>query len=207
MSEGRFIVFEGLDGAGTTTQTGMLAASLRDNGRTCIETCEPTDLLLGKTLRTALRGQWGETGDGELNPGSVALLFAADRLDHLTRRVNPALEEGHVVISDRYVYSSMAYQGSLLEPQWVSTINILARRPHLTLYVRVSVETAMSRLSARGDAREIYEKEAMLRSVYEGYERLVSAGDFANLVVIDGEVSIAQVFAQVKSAVDRLFAN
>jgi len=207
MSHGRFIVFEGLDGAGTTTQTARLATFLRNNGRSCVETCEPTDLLLGRTLRTALRGQWGETGEGELNPGSVALLFAADRLDHLTRRVNPALEAGDIVISDRYVYSSMAYQGSLLEPQWVSTINSLARNPHLTLYVRVSVETAMSRLSARGDAREIYEKEAMLRSVYEGYERLVSTGEVANLVVVDGEVSIDQVFTQVRDAVEKLLAS
>lgn len=207
MSHGRFIVFEGLDGAGTTTQAARLAAFLRDHGRSCVETCEPTDLLLGRTLRTALRGQWGETGEGELNPGSVALLFAADRLDHLTRRVNPALEAGDIVISDRYVYSSMAYQGSLLEPTWVSTINGLARNPHLTLYVRVSVETAMSRLSARGDAREIYEKEAMLRSVYEGYERLVSTGEVANLVVVDGEVSIEQVFTQVRDAVEKLLAS
>jgi len=65
----------------------------------------------------------------------------------------------------------------------------------------------MSRLSARGDAREIYEKEAMLRSVYEGYERLVSTGEVANLVVVDGEVSIDQVFTQVRDAVEKLLAS
>ena len=77
MSDACFIVFEGLDGAGTTTQAARLATHLRTRGQAVLETCEPTDLTLGKVLRTALRGQWGEGGDGELHPGSVALLFAA----------------------------------------------------------------------------------------------------------------------------------
>jgi dTMP kinase len=189
-----------LDGAGTTTQAARLADHLRAQGQSVLETCEPTDLTLGKVLRTALRGQWGENGVGELNPGSVALLFAADRLDHLTRRVKPALNEGTTVISDRYVYSSMAYQGSLLEPAWVSTINGLARKPDLTLYVRVSVETAMSRLTSRGSDREIYEKEAMLQSVYDGYEGLVARGEMANLGIDD-------VFQQIRAAVTALMSE
>ena len=204
MSDAWFIVFEGLDGAGTTTQAARLANYLRTQGQSVLETCEPTNLTLGKVLRTALRGQWGDQGDGELNPGSVALLFAADRLDHLTRRVNPALEEGSTVISDRYVYSSMAYQGSLLDPDWVSTINGMARKPDLTLYVRVSVQTALSRLTSRGSDREIYEKEAMLQSVYDGYEGLVERGEMANMVVLDGELAIDDVFEQVKAAVSSL---
>jgi len=206
MTKGLFVVFEGLDGAGTTTQTALLRQYLESSGRVCVSSFEPTDLTLGKVLRTALRGQWGEQASEELKPEAVALLFAADRLDHLTRRVEPAMGRGEIVISDRYVYSSLAYQGSLLSPEWVQTINQHAREPDLTVYVRVSVETSLSRVGSRGDTRDIYEKEEMLRSVFTGYESLVERGEMANLVVVDGEQSVEKVFNDVTLAIQPLLS-
>ena len=207
MTKGLFVVFEGLDGAGTTTQTALLRQYLESLGRVCVSTFEPTDLTLGKVLRTALRGQWGEQGSEELKPEAVALLFAADRLDHLARRVEPAMERGEIVISDRYVYSSLAYQGSLLSPEWVQRINQYAREPDLTVYVRVSVETSLSRVGSRGDVRDIYEKEEMLRSVSKGYESLVEKAGMANLAVVDGEQSVESVFNDVTRAIQPLLST
>lgn len=199
---GLFIVLEGLDGAGTTTQSERLMEWFRGAAQPCVRTCEPTDLPVGVLLRQVLRGEMGGARTKEVDPGAVALLFAADRLDHLSTRVVPALERGENVISDRYVYSSLAYQGSLLPIEWVETINKRALVPDLTLYVRVSVSTAMSRLGARSDVRDIYEREPMLASVRNGYEEMVRGNKIPNLVVIDGEMSIEEVWAAIRSAVE-----
>src|SRR5437667_268896 len=110
---GRFIVLEGIDGAGTTTQADAIAAALRKKGRQVFVTREPSDLAIGKQIRAALVGKAAFPSD------ALALLFAADRLDHLEREVQPALRAGTDVICDRYVLSSMAYQGSMLPADWV----------------------------------------------------------------------------------------
>ncbi|HLL53606.1 MAG TPA: dTMP kinase, partial [Myxococcaceae bacterium] len=100
---GRFFVLEGLDGAGTTTQCERLASELRSRGFRVLVTREPSDGPVGTMIRQALTGRLGMPGgNGPLAPETLALLFAADRADHLHARVRPALERGEIVISDRY---------------------------------------------------------------------------------------------------------
>src|SRR3989442_1021120 len=100
---GRFIVLEGIDGAGTTTQTVELSVALRKDGRKVVVTREPSGRWVGQLIREVLVGQ------KMFPPAAVALLFAADRLDHLEREIKPALAGGEDVISDRYLLSSLAY--------------------------------------------------------------------------------------------------
>src|SRR5258705_309057 len=99
-----FIVLEGLDGAGTTTQTERLAAALRARGQTVLATAEPTDGPVGRLLRRFLSGEL------EIEETAQALLFAADRLHHLQNQIEPTLAGGAIVISDRYYLSNLAYQ-------------------------------------------------------------------------------------------------
>ena len=151
---GRFIVLEGIDGSGTTTQAARLAASLRAAGHAVVSTREPSDGPLGVVLRQALTRRLVGLSDQAL-----ALLFAADRLDHLASVVEPALAEGKVVVSDRYVLSSLAYQGMRLPLSWVETLNAAARPADLTLYLEVDPRTAARRRQGRGGAAELFDAD------------------------------------------------
>ena len=160
VSRGAFIVLEGIDGAGTTTQLHRLTDVLEGQGATVLATFEPTDSRFGSQIRRFLRGE-----EPAPNPDTIALLFAADRLDHLQEQIRPALDAGGHVICDRYLGSSLAYQGSYSDPDWVRMINSQAQLPDLTLYFQVDVDTALSRIEARdGVQRDLFEeKDALTR--------------------------------------------
>ena len=134
---GRFIVLEGLDGAGTTTQAERIARALRERGSKVVVTRQPSDGPIGTQLRHALTGRLSlPNGRGPLTEDTLALLFAADRLDHLAAIVEPALARGEIVLCDRYVLSSLAYQGSALPMAWVESIRVVwakQTRPGLRL--------------------------------------------------------------------------
>lgn len=166
-----FIVLEGIDGAGTTTQVDRLAANLRANGRSCHTTCEPSGRPIGKLIRQALQRDIVLPDGQTLDPVSLALLFAADRMDHVRAEVEPALDRGDVVISDRYVHSSLAYQGTTLDMRWIDAINAQARTADLVIWLDVPVEICMSRMAQRDQVREIYETADVLRRVQQAYER------------------------------------
>src|SRR6187551_2268493 len=153
---GRLIVLEGIDGSGTTTQTERVSAWLRTRNQTVLSTREPTSGPVGRFLRTALRQELSdEQGDAvSLDWAAMALLFAADRVDHVTRHILPALLRGETVVSDRYDLSSLLYQ-SLTSPQgsqvlpWLKSINAQALRPDLTLVLDVPSDLAEARRAAR----------------------------------------------------------
>ena len=158
--DGRFIVLEGLDGSGTTTQLERLAEALRAEGHQVRVTREPSDGPIGAQIRLALSGRLGlPNRRGPLTEDALALLFAADRLDHLASVVEPALERGEIVLCDRYLLSSLAYQGSALPLEWVEEINGRARAPDLTLFLEVDVATAARRRAARGGEAELFEQD------------------------------------------------
>jgi dTMP kinase len=179
---GRFIVLEGIDGSGTTTQSARLGAALRAEGYRVVMTREPSEGPIGVLLRQALTRRL--TG---LSDRALALLFAADRLDHLASVVEPALSEGAVVISDRYVLSSLAYQGMRLPLAWVESLNAAARRPDLTLYLDVDPATAGRRRRGRGGAAELFDAEEVQRAVARAYGRVIRKHGRAQRVVrVDG---------------------
>ena len=153
MIEGLFVVLEGVDGAGTTTHTGLLARALRKKGLPITTTREPSDGPIGMLIRQILTGRVVVPGISGNRPSSwttMALLFGADRMDHLEATVHPNLMDGVTVISDRYDYSSVAYQsvtggGEPETVQWIREINRHARRPDLTIVLDVDPATSAKR--------------------------------------------------------------
>lgn len=193
-----FVAIEGLDGAGTTTQTRMLADALRAAGRSVLETREPSDGPIGVLTRQALRKRAVTRAGDRLDPGAIALLFAADRIDHLRDEVEPALADGQIVLTDRYVHSSIAYQGSECDPAWVIQINQHARNADLVIFIDVPVDECLRRIDARGE-RDLFEKREFLAAVAERYETaFVGRGE--RVVRIDGTQSIPDVAAAVLKA-------
>jgi dTMP kinase len=202
---GRFIVLEGLDGAGTTTQARLLGERLRAAGRRTHVTAEPSGGPVGSLLRQVLQQRInGGAGDG-FDPHALALLFAADRLDHLAAEVLPRLEAGEDVVSDRYTLSSLAYQSLTTgDGGWVKTINGRARAPDLTIFLRVRAGLALGRRRGAGTTPELYEVDAFQRRVARSYERALASlrASGQRIEVLDGE----QPVEQVAEAVARLVA-
>lgn len=202
---GRFLVLEGLDGAGTTTQARLLGERIRAAGRSAHVTAEPSGGPVGALIRQVLTRRIG--GAGGFDPAALALLFAADRRDHLAVEIAPKLARGVDVISDRYALSSLAYQGAALgDMAWVHAVNREATAPALTLFLRVRPEVALRRRRAASLDREIYEVDAFQRKVARSYRtalaRLRAAGE--RVVELDGERPVAEVAEAVWAAVEAL---
>lgn len=200
-ARGRFVVVEGLDGAGTTTQAQRLAATLRDRRGLAVElTKEPTDGPLGAVLRQAIEGRL------RLDPVALALAFAADRADHLFNPVNgieTRLAAGSWVISDRYVLSSLAYnRGGVVRREWVAELNAHALAPDLTVFVEVDPEICLERIGARSSAEELFHSRDQLLAVDRNYRELIAAGHVHGpLATVDGAASIDAVEAAIWTAV------
>lgn len=190
--KGVFIVIEGLDGSGKTTQAKLLAAKLRQTHR-AVYTQEPSKGKIGKYIRNRIL-----YGEKRFPTTIEALLFAADRLEHIQNEVLPALAEGCVVVSDRYVYSSLAYQGSAgLSLDWIETINEHALKPDLALFIDVDPEAVQVRLKSRKSVMENLETQ---RKVREIYQKFIKKGE---LVQIDGNKpknAVAQEILKVTTA-------
>jgi dTMP kinase len=195
---GRLIVLEGLDGAGTTTQARRLVEHLSAAGQAAHLTREPSDGPVGRLIREMLVGGHA-IADAKLSQGTFGLLFAADRLDHLQREVDPAIESGAIVVSDRWYHSSLAYQGTGADRDWIATLNARARRPELTIFLRVRPEVAARRRADAKRREELFEDLEMQREVDAGYSatiaELAAAGE--RIEIIDGEQPEDVVFAQI----------
>ena len=190
---GRIVVLEGIDGSGTTTQASRLAASLRELGHSVVSTREPSDGPIGVLVRQALTRRLVGLSDRAL-----ALLFAADRLDHLASVVEPALAAGKVVVSDRYVLSSLAYQGMRLPLGWVEALNAAARPADLTLFLEVDPRTAARRRHGRGGTEELFDADEVQRAVARAYGRVARKHARAQRVVrVDGRGGADEVAREI----------
>jgi len=206
MSQGRFIVLEGIDGAGTTTQCGLLAKRLRKDGVAVRTTREPSDGPVGTTIRQILAGRI--VGAGGRAPGwaTMALLFAADRMDHVEAEIEPFVAQGGVIISDRYDASSLAYQsvssgrGGEATVEWIRTLNKNARRPDITVVLDVPAELAVTRREARGDAAQLYEQNELQRALCVFYKDLQRHIPNDRVVVVDGAGTIEATAEKVYDA-------
>jgi dTMP kinase len=159
--KGAFICIEGLDGSGKTTQAKLLTEKLRKS-HSAVYTAEPSRGKIGTYIRN--RCLYGEK---RLSTVVEALLFAADRIEHVENEVLPALNEGKLVISDRYVYSSLAYQGAAgLSIEWIEKVNEHALKPDLAVFIDVDPNTVLERLKRRKSVMENLETQQKVRDVY-----------------------------------------
>ncbi|MCA9540945.1 MAG: dTMP kinase [Myxococcales bacterium] len=203
-TRGRFIVFEGLDGAGTTTQAALLTRWLRRQGRPVRQTAQPSSGPVGNLLRQAM-GRRVVAPDGQrLDPRAIAGLFVADRADHLRVEIEPALAAGADVVCDRYLYSSLAYQGAECDPGWVASLNAPFPAPDVVLYVAVPVEVAAERRARRAGQPEIFEVDDFQCRVAEGYANIARWRPDDPVVTIDGARSPRAVQRDCRAAVARL---
>lgn len=180
---GRFIVLEGIDGSGKGTQLALLAERLTKAGHSVWLTREPTDGAIGRLIREGL-------GDAaRFDEATIALLFAADRLAHIAE-IRQHLAAGEIVLCDRYVLSSLAYNSQTLTLEWILALNEQADarlHPDLTLYFDLSEQLAMSRIDARGDVHERYETQRQLYQVREMYRMLADVRIADNVHTIDAK--------------------
>jgi dTMP kinase len=191
--KGLFICVEGLDGCGKTTQTKLLVRKLRKIGWDAVYTAEPSRGKIGQFIK-----KYCLHGEKRTFPIVEALLFAADRFEHVEREVIPALNEGKIVVSDRYVYSSLAYQGATgLDLKWIEMINEHAIRPDLAIFVDVEPEAVIKRLKPKKSVMENLETQ---RKVREVYVKFVEKGE---LVRIDGNKSTKEVADDILKVVLR----
>jgi dTMP kinase len=195
----RFLVIEGLDGAGTTTQVRRLVDVLRQRGQDAAMAFEPSDGPIGRLVRSVLRRE----GDGP-STESLPWLFAADRRDHLAREIEPALARGRTIVCDRYIASSLAYQSLDASMDLVWTLNRSFRVPDLTVWVRAPVDTCLARIGRRGANPELFEQREVLEAVDKAYTiamaRLSRHGH--RIVEVDGSAPEAEVTAAVLAAID-----
>lgn len=195
-------MIEGLDGAGTTTQVRRLVEHLNSRGQRAHATREPSDGPVGKLIREMLTGGHAITGQA-ISQSTFGLLFAADRLDHLQREVEPKLLAGTWVVSDRWYHSSLAYQGTGADRDWITMLNARARRPDITVFLRVRPEVAAERRMAAGRTQELFEDLEMQREVDAGYRATIDelSAQGEKIITIDGEQSEDDVFVEVVRSV------
>ena len=190
----RTIVFEGLDGAGTTTQRNKLVAYLKEKNFPLFETCEPTNNMIGRLIRDILQKKYTTT------PSALALLYSADREDHLYNKTYGLLtqiEEGKYVIQDRYFYSSFAYQGVNLAWEKIAEINHFPH-PEYVIYIETPAQECMARIEKRGEAKELFEKAEFLKKVAINYEKIFSTLPKAvKFLKIDGSLTAEAIFEEI----------
>jgi dTMP kinase len=187
---GAFIVIEGLDGSGKTTQARLLVQKLRSS-HNAVYTTEPSRGKIGSFIRECCLFE-----EKRLDSATEALLFAADRIEHIQNEVVPALNKGLLVISDRYLYSSLAYQGSTgLSLEWIEAINKHALKPDLAVFIDVAPETVMARLNRNKSVMETLETQRKVREVYLKFV----AND--SLIRIDGDKLVAELSEALYSRV------
>lgn len=205
---GRFIVLEGIDGSGTTSQGQRLVAALQAAGISARFTCEPSTGPIGKQIRQLLTGGGDEASRAW---DTLALLFAADRLDHVAREIRPALAAGITIVCDRYDLSSLAYQsasqqsdGAPLDPaladatlSWIRALNQRALRPDLTLVLDVDPDLAEARRRARGLPPELFERRELQRRLASLYARAELLVPRDRVLHVDANPELAAVAARL----------
>ena len=205
MKKNIFIAFEGIDGSGKSTQVQLLSEKLKNKGKNVFCTSEPTDSPIGSVIRNIFKHRI------EADHRTIAGLFVADRLDHLLNRSDGLLkkiEEGFTVITDRYYFSSYAYQGVHMPLKWVIEANSLSAqllRPDLTVYIDISPDVSMARLNKGRSLIELYETTENLKNVRDKYfEAFELLKNQESIFITDGNRPPEEIAVDIWSAVSYL---
>lgn len=205
-TRGRFFALEGIDGSGKSTQLRLLAQRLEQAGHPCLTTCEPTGRPMGKLLRQVL------TGQVHCDNRVVAPLFVADRLDHLLNEEDglcQAVERGLTVLSDRYYFSSYAYQSVDLPLEWVIEANRPCAellRPTATLFIDVEPELALERIAQNREGTELFETMERLTRTREQYFRAFEAlKEEERVILLPGNQSVEAIAQAIWEQVETFF--
>jgi dTMP kinase len=186
-----FIVLEGLDGAGTTTQLKKLKIELEKLSLMIYTTNEPTSRPIGKLVRTVLSGEFKTTNL------ALARLYSADRDDHLFNSEDGILKQitdNKIVVSDRYFYSSLAYQGVNCDFDKVLELNNDFPHPQILIFIETPIDECLSRIDKRGEKKEIFEKKDFLTKVNDNYYKVINnLPEGVNLIKIDGTLPINKI--------------
>ena len=197
------MVLEGIDGSGTTTHVARLAERLRAKGELVRATREPSDGPIGTLVRQVLTGRVVVPGGRAPNWATMALLFAADRMDHVEAEIEPWIATGGVMISDRYDASSLAYQsvssgsGGDDAVEWIRALNRFCARPDLTIVLDVNSDEAARRRAHRGEAAQLYEQNEVQRALSVFYRDLAKHLPKDRIVLVDAGGTIDEVHQRI----------
>ena len=200
---GAFIVMEGIDGAGKSTQARLLAEWFEEKGYEVVLTKEPTDTAFGKLIRKLVLtgGREGIIDGARISHEAEALLFAADRAEHVSKLIKPAVEAGKVVISDRYFYSSLAYQWARgLDLEWLIDLNRFAIRPDLVILLDLPVKESMKRINGRSIKSEFDRIAELQKKVRENYLKL--AERFPEIRIVNALASVEDIHNDIVALVE-----
>lgn len=188
---GVFICIEGIDGSGKTTQAHRLVKTLKKKGYDAVYTTEPSKGIFGKIIRKHIL-----QGNNRVPTVVEAMLFAADRVNHVDNEIKLLLKAKKIVICDRYVYSSIAYQGaSNLNQEWIKEINRHAIKPDLAIYIDVPPETVINRIKRRKSVMETLQTQKNVRKLY------LKLVEEKQLVMVYGNASIREVAKTIENMV------
>ncbi len=191
-----FIAVEGIDGSGKSTTIKELKKFLEKKGHTVVQTAEPTDLPIGKLIRDELKNSKSDT---PLLHEKLGLMFAADRLDHLQKRVWPALKEKKTVITDRYLFSSVAYQSTNVSYEWIKGINRFAMLPDILVFIDVSIDKALERIKKFRNDTELYETKDFLTEIDNNYRRIIKDfEDRLKVIFLDGSLGMDEIYDDIE---------
>jgi dTMP kinase len=200
LARGSLVAIEGIDGSGISTQATRLMRFLESHGHDALLTSEPSSSEIGGLIRRKLASEVELGRPGAMR--TLSLLFAADRIEHFHRVVAPALARGITVVTDRWYHSSLAYQRTGVEREWIAMLNRYTRTPEVTVFLDVSPEVAHERRAAAERPFELFQTLEVQREVVAGYratiEELRAQGE--QIEMVDGERPPNEVFAAVLSA-------
>ena len=197
---GKFIVFEGLDGCGKSTQINLLVQYFSDKGWPLILTAEPyEEFPSGREIRRVL------IGEKHLAPDELQLLFVENRKEHVNQIIQPAIKLGKTIISDRYFLSTIAHGSLGCDIEWLKDLNAEFPLPAVTFIIDVSAEECVRRIKSRGTTTQLFEKQGKLTRVRRVYKML--ADSYPNVELIAGERSIEEVFEDIQKIAERVMCH
>lgn len=195
--ESYFLVVEGLDGSGKSTQSELITEKLRTKGREVVTTSEPTGYSsVAQEIADALKKKI------KVDPLKLQELFAKDRKEHMERTILPALEGGKIIISDRYAFSSFAYGAIECDIEQLIEINKHYPMPDLAFFIDVDIDECLERIGKRGKPQELFEEKKKMKKIRDTYAGLTVR--FPRFKIIDGNGAIQETHAKCMSEVNRL---